>query len=55
MKFMYRFLTIVVLAVFSLGSIGAFAEYPTKPVTMIVPYGPGGAADLAATNIRLIP
>lgn len=26
----------------------AFAEYPTKPVTLVAPYGPGGASDLAA-------
>lgn len=29
----------------------AFAEYPSKPVTLVVPYGPGGAADLAARII----
>jgi tripartite-type tricarboxylate transporter receptor subunit TctC len=26
----------------------AVAEYPTKPVTLVAPYGPGGASDLAA-------
>ena len=29
----------------------ALADYPTKPVTMVSPYGPGGAADLAARAI----
>jgi len=29
----------------------ASAEYPTKPVTLVSPYGPGGAADLAARII----
>ncbi|MCE2522742.1 MAG: tripartite tricarboxylate transporter substrate binding protein [Rhodobacteraceae bacterium] len=29
----------------------ANADYPTKPVTVVVPYGPGGAADLAARII----
>lgn len=29
----------------------AQAEYPTKPVTLVSPYGPGGAADLAARTV----
>ncbi|MBF2760191.1 MAG: tripartite tricarboxylate transporter substrate binding protein [Ectothiorhodospiraceae bacterium AqS1] len=29
----------------------ALAEYPTKPVTLVSPYGPGGAADLAARTL----
>ena len=29
----------------------AAADYPTKPVTLVSPYGPGGAADLAARTI----
>jgi len=29
----------------------ASAEYPKKPVTLVSPYGPGGAADLAARTI----
>lgn len=29
----------------------ASAEYPSKPITLVVPYGPGGAADLAARMI----
>ncbi len=44
------------LAAASLGAVCTFsataqAAYPTKPVTLVSPYGPGGAADLAARNL----
>jgi len=29
----------------------AVAEYPTKPITLVAPYGPGGASDLAARTL----
>ena len=32
-------------------SSAAYAAYPTKPVTLVSPYGPGGAADLAARTL----
>ncbi len=32
-------------------SATAMAEYPTKPVTLVAPYGPGGASDLAARTL----
>jgi len=40
----------------ALGFVGAFVvstaavadEYPSRPITLVIPYGPGGAADLSA-------
>ncbi|MEO0799619.1 MAG: tripartite tricarboxylate transporter substrate binding protein [Pseudomonadota bacterium] len=29
----------------------AFADYPSRPVTMVIPYGPGGATDISARTI----
>lgn len=41
---------LAVLATFTV--VGAAqAEYPTKPVTLVAPYGPGGASDLAARTV----
>ncbi len=36
--------------VLSISGVSA-AEYPAKPVTLVSPYGPGGAADLAARTL----
>ena len=41
----------LIIVAFSFMTGFAYADYPTKPVTMIVPYGPGGAADLAARTL----
>lgn len=32
----------------------AQAEYPTKPVTLVAPYGPGGASDLASRTLAAV-
>lgn len=39
------------LALWGTASMGWAAEYPERPVNMIVPYGPGGAADLGSRVI----
>lgn len=50
MKYLTKMAASVGFAALLLAS-PALAEYPTKPVTLVVPYGPGGAADLAARII----
>jgi len=53
-KRIHRSLSAAVATVALAGFIAAApaaADYPTKPVTLVSPYGPGGAADLAARTI----
>ena len=50
---MRRFLRTVAIAVTSLTAVvSSYAvqasDYPSRPITIVVPYGPGGAADLSA-------
>jgi tripartite-type tricarboxylate transporter receptor subunit TctC len=45
-----RFLTLIVIAL-SCAAVSALAEYPDKPVKIIVPYPPGGTTDILARVI----
>jgi tripartite-type tricarboxylate transporter receptor subunit TctC len=50
-NFFYILVASVILCFFSIlsvGSVNADPKYPDKPVKMIIPYGAGGATDLAA-------
>ena len=38
----------VVMLTFALAPAMAQAAYPTRPVTIIIPFGPGGAVDIAS-------
>ncbi len=45
-------LTASVAALATIGFVGiAAAEYPERPVSMVIPYGPGGATDISARTI----
>lgn len=51
MKLMQKLVCAAVGAVCLALAGTALADYPAKPVTLVSPYGPGGAADLAARTI----
>lgn len=38
-------------AALTLAATGAWAEYPERPVNMVIPYGAGGATDISARTI----
>jgi tripartite-type tricarboxylate transporter receptor subunit TctC len=39
------------LGALSISATAAQAEYPERPVTMVIPYGPGGATDISGRTI----
>lgn len=45
---LYRFQRLLGIAVLAMGGIASAQEFPTQPVTLLIPYPPGGSADVLA-------
>lgn len=45
---------VVATVVMGIGATSAFAEFPEKPITLVAPYGPGGASDLASRTLSSV-
>jgi tripartite-type tricarboxylate transporter receptor subunit TctC len=43
--------TAISVVALTVSAVTAQAEYPDRPITLVIPYGPGGAADLSARMI----
>jgi tripartite-type tricarboxylate transporter receptor subunit TctC len=56
MKMKKAFLVAVLLltAILAFGSVPGWAQYPTKPIELITPYGPGGESDLSARSLASV-
>ena len=46
-----RVLSFALVLAFVCVPMTALAKYPSKPITLVAPYGPGGASDLAARTL----
>jgi len=52
--FVSRIVLALLLAVFLVPATSWSASYPTKPVTLVAPYGAGGASDLASRTLASV-
>ena len=55
MRIIPRILAALAVPALALAATGATAqEYPSKPITLVAPYGPGGASDLASRTLASV-
>ncbi len=45
---------LTLLAILSLGAVATAQEFPTKPIELVIPYGPGGSHDLTARALASV-
>lgn len=50
-RFIGRFAIAVAAALLPFGAAGQSSDYPSHPVKLIIPYGPGGATDIIARHL----
>ncbi len=54
MRMISRLLAALAVPALALAATGAKAEFPEKPITLVAPYGPGGASDLASRTLASV-
>ena len=54
MRIISRLLAAIAVPALALTATAAKAQYPEQPITLVAPYGPGGASDLASRTLASV-